>query len=270
MRVHVFSDLHLEFRPLELPENVTSGRLAELVLLAGDIDVKRRSVPWAAETFSQPVAIIGGNHESYRDSLFAMIGENRKQAEAATRSRKAPIRYLERERWNLVAPDGTQVRILGATLWTDFELFGPDSRHKAMAHAAEHMNDYYLTQLKDQQSGEMRALRPTDTNSIHEDTKEFLQRELDIHFDGVTIVMTHHAPSSKSLPARDRANLHSACYASSLDTLIEQYQPHLWVHGHIHVANDYRIGRTRIVSNPRGYGPDRVNSLFDPELVFKV
>lgn len=270
MRLHLFSDLHLEFGPLELPESVISGQLAELVLLAGDIDVKRRSVKWAAATFSQPVAIIGGNHEGYRDSLFAMIAESRKQAEAATRDRKEPIRYLERERWDLTMRDGMSIRILGATLWTDFELFGRDNRGKAMVHAYENMNDYSVIHLRENQVKEKQRLLPTDTSFIHRETRYFFERELGIPFDGVTIVMTHHAPSILSLPQEDRTDLHAACYASALEALIEQYQPQLWVHGHIHVANDYRVGSTRIVSNPRGYAPGRLNPLFNPTLVIEI
>ncbi|HVI90913.1 MAG TPA: metallophosphoesterase [Dongiaceae bacterium] len=89
MRLHVFSDLHLEFGSIEFPKQVTSGALGELVLLAGDINVKRRSINWAAKTFSQPVAVIDGNHEGYQDSLFAMIAENRMHAEVYSGERNA-------------------------------------------------------------------------------------------------------------------------------------------------------------------------------------
>jgi hypothetical protein len=27
----------------------------------------------------------------------------------------------------------------------------------------------------------------------------------------------------------------------------------LWVHGHVHDSFDYRVGRARVVANPRGY-----------------
>jgi Calcineurin-like phosphoesterase superfamily domain len=121
MRVHVFSDLHLEFGSLELSPEVRSGTLAELVLLAGDIDVRRRAPSWAAQTFSQRVAMIGGNHEAYGDHLFATIAASREAAELASRDRQHPVRFLERETWVMTARDGTAVRVIGCTLWTDFE-----------------------------------------------------------------------------------------------------------------------------------------------------
>lgn len=42
-------------------------------------------------------------------------------------------------------------------------------------------------------------------------------------------------------------------YASDLRDLIHAHWPDLWVHGHIHHAADYRVGRTRIVCNPRDH-----------------
>ena len=38
--------------------------------------------------------------------------------------------------------------------------------------------------------------------------------------------------------------------------IIEKHQPALWVYGHTHECDDQMIGRTRIISNQRGY-PDR-------------
>lgn len=47
MKVHVLSDLHLEFSDFVPP---TTN--ADLVILAGDIDTKCRGVGWANEIFS--------------------------------------------------------------------------------------------------------------------------------------------------------------------------------------------------------------------------
>src|SRR5690348_11028063 len=107
MRLHVFSDLHLEFGPVEFPAAVRSGALAELVLLAGDIGIKRRPPAWAAATFSQTVLMIGGNHETYSDSIYASIAGQRAKADAASAGRANPVRFLERETFKSTAADGT-------------------------------------------------------------------------------------------------------------------------------------------------------------------
>jgi hypothetical protein len=62
----------------------------------------------------------------------------------------------------------------------------------------------------------------------------------------------------------------TAAYASNLEPMIERFQLHLWVHGHLHNSTDCKIGLTRVVCNPRGYAPSALNPQFDPELVIEV
>jgi hypothetical protein len=47
MKIHVLSDLHLEFGPITLPR-VDAG----LVVLAGDVHTKRNGIPWIRQTFA--------------------------------------------------------------------------------------------------------------------------------------------------------------------------------------------------------------------------
>ena len=270
MRIHVFSDLHLEFGAIDFAPEVRTGELAELVLLAGDIDIKRRGPDWAAATFVQRVAIIGGNHEAYGDSLFATIAAARAAAERASRGRSREIRFLERETWSMQAADGTPVRVIAATLWTDFELFGVKARSSVMARAHLQMNDFRQIRILDDHRHEARLLEPMDVLRLHSMSRQFLETELQTPFDGVSIVMTHHAPSMKSVPDIYRDDPLTAAYASDMDALVERHQPALWVHGHLHNSCDYRIGKTRVVCNPRGYAPDELNPRFDPEMVVEV
>jgi Icc-related predicted phosphoesterase len=270
MRLHIFSDLHLEFGALAFAPDVRSGQLAELVLLAGDIDVKRRGPDWAAASFMQRVAMIGGNHEAYGDSLFATLAAGRSAAARASHNRQNEIRFLERETWTMAAADGTPVRIVAATLWTDFDLFGAETRSGAMARAHAQMSDFHQIRILDEIRQETRRLEPMDVLRLHGMSRQFLENELSAPFDGVTIVMTHHAPSISSVSDRFRGDLLTASYASHLDDLIERFQPALWVHGHTHDSFDYRISKTRVICNPRGYAPDELNPRFDPALVVEI
>jgi Icc-related predicted phosphoesterase len=83
------------------------------------------------------------------------------------------------------------------------------------------------------------------------------------------IVITHHAPSKQSLPVRFEEDIISAAYASRLDNLVDRSQARLWIHGHVHEAQDYVIGRTRVLCNPRGY-PGELNPSFVLELVATI
>ena len=75
-----------------------------------------------------------------------------------------------------------------------------------------------------------------------------------------------HAPTPKSIAARFKNSSINACFVSDLTEKICVWQPDLWLHGHTHDSFDYRVGRTRIVCNARGYAKAGVNenSLFDP------
>jgi hypothetical protein len=65
MRVHVLADLHLEFGSVEIPSTD-----ADIVVLAGDIDVGRKGLEWIKSHFrDRPVIYVLGNHESYRNSF---------------------------------------------------------------------------------------------------------------------------------------------------------------------------------------------------------
>jgi Icc-related predicted phosphoesterase len=59
-------------------------------------------------------------------------------------------------------------------------------------------------------------------------------------------------------------------FASSLDDIIENYQPVLWIHGHTHERCDYELFGTRVVCNPRGYPGEKRGSAFDPGFIVEV
>lgn len=57
-----------------------------------------------------------------------------------------------------------------------------------------------------------------------------------------TVVVTHHLPHCRSIPARFKGDLLSAAYASDLSEVIEMGRPVLWIHGHTHDSCDYTVG----------------------------
>ena len=83
------------------------------------------------------------------------------------------------------------------------------------------------------------------------------------------MIVTHHAPSDRSLPPGYQDDWLSPAYASSLDSLIEASEAKLWVHGHTHRPVDDGVGGTRVISNPRGYTDEPVAG-FDPRLVIEL
>jgi len=138
------------------------------------------------------------------------------------------------------------VRFVGSTLWTDWQL--RDQEFQAQAWAARHMPEYSYVVRDD---GDL--IWPRDIYDEHQRHRAAIDELLRVPHDGPTVVVTHHAPSIRSVHPGDRTDVSAAAYASDLEELMLRHRPQLWVHGHIHHASDYRIGATRIVCNPRGY-----------------
>ena len=57
MKLQIYSDLHLGFARFD-----PAPSEADVVILAGDIDIKSRGVKWASEVFQCPVIYVCGNH----------------------------------------------------------------------------------------------------------------------------------------------------------------------------------------------------------------
>jgi predicted phosphodiesterase len=248
MRIHVLSDIHLEFAPFEPPD---VG--ADVVILAGDIDVKTQAVDWALACFDCPVLYIPGNHEYYGGHFPNTLARMRKRA-AGTH-----LQVLDREE---IVIQG--VRFLAATLWTDFAVTG--NPVLAQANAQLLMNDYRRIR-----AAHYRRLRPADTLQDHVRARRFLEERLQAPFEGKTVVITHHAPSAASIAPQflsDPAHI-NASFVNALDSMMGP-PVSLWVHGHTHASFDYVLAGTRVVCNPRGYVPFEVNPEFDPAYVVEV
>ena len=110
--------------------------------------------------------------------------------------------------------------------------------------------------------------RPQEAALLHHQSKTYLAEVLATPFRGPTVVISHHACHPRSIHPEFMSDSLTGAFASDLSTLIEAHQPTLWVHGHVHQSFDYRVGETRILCNPHGYGTENPN--FDGALVVEV
>jgi len=129
-----------------------------------------------------------------------------------------------------------EVRLIGATLWTDFRLFGndPESISKSMHHAKNYISDFSCITF-----GSTGWMTPADSVKLFNVSAQYIADELDKPFAGKTVVVTHHLPSRKSVAARFAKDYSSAAFASHLDHLVVKSD--LWIHGHTHDSFDYLI-----------------------------
>jgi Icc-related predicted phosphoesterase len=249
MRFHVLSDLHQEFGELDVPSVD-----CDCVILAGDVGTKTHGLEWIRRRFADvPVIYLCGNHEFYGAKYPRVIEQLKEQATGTN------VHILENDSVTIGG-----IHIFGATLWTDMALQGDWLIGAAEASGA--MNDY--KRVRNSGLG-YRRLSPRDTRMAHLATVDTMRGFLETHDPRSSIIVTHHAPSIQSLPEHRRTELVSCAYASRMDDFILRHQPLLWIHGHIHHSQDYQIGHTRILSNPRAY-PDDPNPGFIPDLVIDI
>jgi hypothetical protein len=258
VKLQLLSDLHLETEAFD-PEPAPG---AELLVLAGDIDSTwaglQRFAGWPV-----PVLFIAGNHE--------FDGRDFDPAWAALRALcdRIGLHLLQRQSSVLTAADGKRVRFVGATRWSDFDLFGGAGRARAQRAAG-----YFMRLMAAQ-----RQSRPFDVDEMRIEglaCRAWLETELSRPGHGLwdsTVVITHFAPSLRSADPRYGSQPGTASFCNADDDLITRAD--LWLHGHLHCRHDYlvpRAGRrpSRVVCQARGLAKKGEDQGFDPLRLFEV
>lgn len=272
MRIQIFSDLHLDVAPTK---PITIGPDVDAVVVAGDtcqgvrnaFIALRRIVPERI-----PVIMVAGNHEFYRRCIQTELEEGKAVAGDFN------VVFLEQD----VVVMGT-TRFIGATLWTNYRVFGAANAANAMEAARRHMNDHrVITWTKKPWT----RFRPEEALMLHERSRSFIADALGTMPPGVngTVILTHHAPHFASVAkGHHESDILTAAYVSDLTDVImtgseegadptpkttEAKWDRLWVHGHIHSSSDYMVGTDRILANVHGYGPE--NPAFDSQLIIEI
>src|SRR5690554_4051749 len=257
MKILPYADLHIEFSasldtatPTTLEEQTAmsaAGRQADVVILAGDTYTKGRGPEIASKMFpGKQVVMVAGNHEYYGQGYPVHTSRLKRKAE------EHGIHFLENQ---VVEID--DVVFLGCSLWTDCKLWesGPYKGlygfKETVADVYSAMNDYRKIYYKDR--FDKRELVPQDFIKVHLDSVRWLREQFEKYQERKVVVITHHAPSIRSVADTYQQSVYSAAYASHLDDLVAESGAALWIHGHSHGFFDYHIGNTRVVCNSRGY-----------------
>lgn len=257
MRIQVASDLHCHFDCLaERRDIVPAIHEADVLVLAGNVHCGSSAIRLYGEA-PVPVIYVHGDHEPHGFELRDL------RTEIATQAQASSVRYLDCS--EVVIND---VRFLGCCLWTDFSS-GPYPAATAMREANRYLNCHRLIRHGAEKYRAEFAL------AEHQRSRAWLEAALARPFSGKTVVVSHYPPLRSSLPSELLSEALSAALASDLPSVVEQAD--VWIHGHVHDTLDYRLGRTRIVCNGRGYPWNAARKLsterrkrFDPSFVIEV
>lgn len=255
MKVRYMSDIHFEFMDVDyttaaffekiLPELSTDSET--ILVLAGDMctlkkfDAFKLFLELVCDRFRK-VLYVYGNHEYYH-SNYDTIQDS--------------VEFHGYDNL-LIMNDDTiiidNVKFIGTTLWSDCDKKNPTS----ITRIGGGMNDFYVIA-----KGEYGLFSVNEMLIKFDEHIEFIKREIDNCPDDFKIVViTHHAPSFKSVDEQFVGSELNGGFGSDLSELMLDYNPDYWIHGHMHNSSEYTIGQTTVVANPRGY-PHLFNSFPD-------
>jgi hypothetical protein len=230
----------------------------DVVLVAGDT---RQGIKPALielrQAYPSPIKIVAvaGNHEFWGRTWPREIEHGHRAAEGMD-----GVYFLE----DSVAFIG-DLRVIGCSLWSDYDLFGPSLRESAIRWAYDTVRDHKRIKW---QSNPWLRFRPIEARRLHLASRAFIEAELSTHHHGPTAVITHFPATPHAIDPRLQRSISMAAACSDLTPLIERYQPDLWVSGHTHYRMNSRIGRTHLISNPSGYAGETTG--FDPAMTVEL
>src|SRR5260370_31585479 len=157
MRLQLFSDLHVDVAAVT---KITIADDVDAVIVAGDtcegvlraFEYLRKIVP-----LHIPIVMTMGNHEFYRRFVPDEL------ALARSHGPTFNIHVLEN---NTITLSG--VRFVGATLWTDYRIFGEANQPAVMNACAAGMNDHRLIGWQKQP---WLRFRPQEAALLHHQSK---------------------------------------------------------------------------------------------------
>jgi hypothetical protein len=264
IRILYMSDLHLEMERWRLavpgwaafrdrhgdtPRHPSRGPILapdddiDLIVLAGDISSGLRGIVYGEQLsayLNAPAVYVAGNHEFYFHDIDRLLPA---AAKAAAHS-GGRVQFLENAAASFMFR-GERLTVLGATLWTDYEINGDVEGSRA--YAERRMNDFRTIEAAGARFSTGVAI------AHHQASRLFLHKSLGaLHKAGErTLIVTHHAPDGSCLGTRTGPI--APAYASDLLPEFAPYAPAAWIHGHTHFRHDHVQDGIRLLSAPRGY-----------------
>lgn len=227
MKILAVSDLHLEFNN-ELETSTIIDRLSsvepDVLVIAGDISNKKSVFKVFSEKFKH-VVYVRGNHEYWG----SWLDPNKHLLDLPN------VYELLNEKITI-----ENKVFVGSTMWYPKT---KDAVQKSFGFADFNMIPGFRNWVwKENQNFKKFLKNELPNRSV----KNVAEHEY--------IVITHHAPSYKSV-SKDWINdpMNSFFICDWGESIIKSKNIKLWIHGHVHNSFDYEINGTRVFCNPLGY-----------------
>ena len=267
MKIRIISDLHIDVNigyPFRLTDTDT------FTVICGDIGAYFNKTSRWLNRYIKNGVFVAGNHIVYNESKHSLqyfLHQYEKHYPL-----DANLSFLNNS-YKVI----DDVVFVGGTLWTDYKVLDKNNPDLYMWYATRSLNDYRFGKIntslciEKERPEDLRHLHPEDCVEMFKETLSTIDKVCALFPNKKIVVVTHHAPSAKSVPLMYLNSESTPCYASSLeDFILDRPNIKLWCHGHIHTFCDYKIGDCRIICNPRGYAKYSEKSGFKKDFIIEL
>ena len=220
--VFIASDLHIDWHRDRGAGLIKSFPDADIGVFAGDLcehSMLNETLARLSDKYPD-VIYVSGNHEYYNSDWM-----NTENIIRVSVTQLGNVHWLNDSR---VTVGGHS--FIGSTLWFPKTVAGSINK--------KYLNDFKM----------INNFEP-EVYDRHDASVKYL--EDNIQKDD--IVVTHHMPSFKSVPAKFKTSILNCFFVVKLDHIITKTKSRMWIHGHTHSCCDYMHGYTHVYCNPHGY-----------------
>ena len=235
LKVSYCSDLHMG-RSLIQIDNIDAS---DVLILAGDIvetrDITKYTVSWISDLCSKfrHVIYVIGSHDHY----FSKIDESHSRLKSMVFCDNFHV-LSSYDKHHIFIDD---ILFVGTTLWSDIDI------------SNEHLIQNVLNDFRYIRNYNGSLFRPEDARNQYKFDSVLLATTITQYKDSKLCVITHHAPSFRSVNPRYENDRLNSAFVSNLDNIVGSENIIAWIHGHTHDKQSYYINDTYVGCNPRGY-----------------
>ena len=248
LKAAILSDLHREFWEVSIPYYS-----ADVVVISGDISSPiQKSMDFLvsyANKLQKPVIAVFGNHDFYNSNID--------EALLYAKGRAAESKYLHLLENSSCVIGNT--RFIGCTLWSDFSYNtgGNVSNQQENAYLAQaNISDFTVIKYgkSNHRFSAMKCI------SLYQESLQYIESELQRATEGKVVIVTHFGIDKLCSQPVHREDPLQSYFIANVEGLLSKYKIDVWIYGHTHYSNDFKIGKTRVIGNHIGYPTEKEKS----------